>query len=60
VGAKDLIATQKNFSYILLCYAINSKKSFDDLSDWLSAIEHNRKGLQTPIALVATKTDMDD
>ena len=37
--AKDLIRAQEKFSYILLCYAVNSKASYDGLDDWLEAID---------------------
>ena len=58
MGAADLIRTQERFSYILLCYAIDSQRSFTDLEDWVSTINANPKGSITPIALVGTKNDL--
>ena len=39
LGAKDLITMQEKFSYILLCYAIDSRRSYEGLDEWIDAIE---------------------
>ena len=49
---------QEKFSYILLCYAIDSRRSYEGLDEWIDAIEQNKRGKVTPIALVATKCDI--
>lgn len=56
--AGKLIEQQKKFSYILLCYAINNRQSYEQLDDWIDAINQNPRGERTPIALVATKRDL--
>ena len=56
--AKDLILQQKTFSYILLCYAVNSHESYKGMDDWIEAIDQNERGERTPITLVATKADL--
>ena len=56
--AKDLIRQQAKFSYILLCYAINKQSSYQQLDDWVEAINQNERGERTPITLVATKCDL--
>ena len=45
---------------IILCYAINSNESFKDVDDWLEAIEADPVAASLPIALVATKSDLED
>ena len=57
-NAHDLIRNQARFSYIVLCYSIDSRKSFTNLDEWLEAINENPRGKSKPIALVATKEDL--
>ena len=60
-AAKDLIAQfAPTAKLIILCYAINSNESFKDLDEWLEAIEADEKAAKLPIALVATKSDLED
>ena len=58
MNAVDLIRIQQRFSYIILCYAIDSNGSFENLDEWVKAINSNTKGQDTPIALAATKSDL--
>ena len=60
-AARDLVAQfSKTAKLIILCYAINSNESFKDLDEWLEAIEADPKAATLPIALVATKSDLED
>ena len=45
---------------IILCYSINSNESFKELDDWLEAIESEPVAASLPIALIATKSDLED
>ena len=59
MGAADLLRIQERFSYIILCYALDSQKSFQDLEEWLTHINANPRGQMTPITLVGTKSDLE-
>ena len=58
-NAENLIRDQPRISYIILCYSIDKKKSFQGLDDWLEAINSVNVGEKAPIALVCTKNDLD-
>ena len=58
MAIKDLIHKHQCISYIVLCYAINNKRSYDDLQDWVDVINSNPQGNRAHIALVATKSDL--
>ena len=60
-AASDLIAQFAiKAKLIILCYAINSNESFKELDDWLEAIDADPVAATLPIALVATKSDLED
>ena len=44
---------------IFLCYSIDNLRSFLELEDWLDAIEVDRVARSLPIALIATKVDLE-
>ena len=43
---------------IILCYNLTSRRSFENLPDWLMEIEKDSIGQNLPVALVATKMDL--
>ena len=60
-SAVDLVAQfAERAKLIILCYAINSNESFKELDDWLEAIDADPNAAKLPIALVATKSDLQD
>ena len=56
--SEDILQVLERISYIIICYSIDSRKSYNDLTDWVKGINSNAKGKDTPIALVATKKDL--
>ena len=58
-NAESLIRDQPRISYIILCYSIDKKTSYEGLDDWLEAINSVNVGKKAPIALVCTKNDLE-
>ena len=56
---QDLVRDHcKDADCIILCYNLTSKRSYDTLPDWLEEIERDPVGMNLPVALVATKSDL--
>ena len=55
------ISTQyiKNCDGILLIYAINNKKTFENIENWLNEIEHKKKKNNIPLVLIGNKIDLE-
>ena len=45
---------------ILLVYAIDNRKSFDDIGDWINFIKENKEEGKCLVALIANKCDLMD
>ena len=45
---------------ILLVYAIDNRKTFDDIDDWINFVKENKGGDKCLMALVANKCDLID
>ena len=43
---------------ILACYSLNSERSFEELDEWIQEIRQTQEGLNIPIMLLATKSDL--
>ena len=43
---------------VILCYSITSKVSFDDIDDWLEALQKQHNGRSLPIALIGLNSDL--
>ena len=56
---QDLVRDHcKDADCIILCYNLTSRRSFENLPDWLEEIEKDSIGKNLPVALVATKSDL--
>ena len=55
------ISTQyiKNCDGILLIYAINNKKTFENIENWLNEIENKKKKNNIPLVLIGNKIDLE-
>ena len=55
------ISTQyiKNCDGILLIYAINNKKTFENIENWLNEIENKKKKNKIPLVLIGNKIDLE-
>ncbi len=55
------ISTQyiKNCDGILLIYAINNKKTFENIEIWLNEIENKKKKNNIPLVLIGNKIDLE-
>ena len=55
------ISTQyiKNCDGILLIYAINNKKTFENIENWLNEIENKKKKNNIPLVLFINKIDLE-
>ena len=49
----------RNTSLVLLLYAVNDQKSFDNLYEWLKDIKNNTEN-ELPIFLIGNKSDLND
>ena len=48
----------KDANLVILTYAINKKTSFENLDQWLEALNIDEKGRSLKLALIATKKDL--
>ena len=58
MGKKDAQQYSQEVHCILLCYSLISESSFEEIWDWLSAIDQSQDHHKVPIILVGTKLDL--
>lgn len=59
-SSEDLIAEfSEHADMIIVSYSIDRKKTYDDIDDWLELIERNTHSRVLPLALIATKNDLE-
>ena len=59
LSTQQLIASHmRDADAVILCYSITSKASFDDIDDWLEALQKQQNGRSLPIALIGLNSDL--
>ena len=49
----------KDADCILLCYSIASEQSFEEINNWLDAVEEEKTNHDIPVILLGTKQDLE-